>query len=573
MKRSIILCGIFLMLSCTKENHIDDYPIIPKPLKITVQNGVFEVDKKTTISAAKGLDFEAKYLSQMLSRASGKSVKIGKKEQANIFLTIDKKMQNKEKYFLRIHSKSIFISAGSAAGIFYGIQSLRQLMPAKTESIAVEKLTFPNGEIMDAPRYSYRGMHLDVCRHFFPVEFIKKYIDLIAMHKMNTFHWHLTEDQGWRIEIKKYPKLIGIASKRAETIVEKNFDPYKGDGTPYGGYYTQKQIREIVAYAAKRHVNVIPEIEMPGHSLAALAAYPEFGNTDIKPNIPLSKSEKKKQRKLYKDNKNNKRTYKVGTKWGVYNEIYAPKEETFKFLENVLTEVIALFPSSLIHIGGDEAPKKEWKASKLAQKVIKREKLKDEHELQSYFITRIEKFLNSKGRNIIGWDEILEGGLAPNAAVMSWRGIKGGIEAAKQHHNVVMTPGTHCYFDHYQVGGKEAQSREPLAIGGNTSVEKVYSYEPTPKELSKEEQKYIQGAQGNVWTEYIKTPEHVEYMILPRMTALSEVVWSAKENKNWNDFRHRLERMKERYEVLKLNYAKHVFEKEHNDHRESHREK
>jgi hexosaminidase len=366
----------------------------------------------------------------------------------------------------------------------------------------------------------------------FPVKFIKKYIDLLALHKMNRFHWHLTEDQGWRIEIKKYPKLTEIGSVRKGTMIEKNFNPYKGDGKEYGGFYTQEEVKDVVAYAQKKHIIIIPEIEMPGHALAALAAYPELGNGTG--------------------------PYEVATTWGVFDQIYAPKEETFEFLENVLTEVMALFPSKYIHIGGDEAPKTEWKKSAQAQEVIKREGLKDEHELQSYFIQRIEKFLNKNGRQIIGWDEILEGGLAPNATVMSWRGMEGGIEAAKQGHDVIMTPGTHLYLDHYQANPET----EPLAIGGLTTVKKTYSFEPTPKELSKEEAKHILGAQGNVWTEYMKTSDYVEYMVLPRMSALAEVVWTPSEKKDWTNFKSRLEKLSERYEALDYNYARHVFESE-----------
>ena len=347
---------------------------------------------------------------------------------------------------------------------------------------------------------------------------------------MNTFHWHLTEDQGWRIEIKQYPKLSEIGSVRKETMIEKNFDPYKGDGKEYGGYYTQEEVKDIVAYAAERHVTIIPEIELPGHSRAVLAAYPELGNGTG--------------------------PYEVATKWGVFKEILAPKEEAFEFLENVLTEVMELFPSEYIHIGGDEAPKTEWEQSAQAQEVIKREGLKDEHELQSYFIQRIEKFLNKNGRQIIGWDEILEGGLAPNATVMSWRGNQGGIEAAKQKHNVVMTPNTHLYFDHYQADPET----EPLAIGGNSTVEHVYSFDPIPEELSSEEEKYILGAQANVWTEYMKESDYVEYMVLPRMTALSEVVWTYPEERNWTEFKSRLVEFKKLYDQMGLNYATHVFD-------------
>ncbi len=541
--RIVIIVFVFLFsMSCSDknrdiENVVEDYQIIPKPQSLEISKGRFLVDSNTKVVGVAELENEGKYLVELLGNAIDRVAPYTIKDEGDIVLKLDESITNKEGYNLSITYENIVIKGNTPQGVFYGIQTLRQLMPTQVETTAPNKqeFTIPAAIIEDSPRFVYRGMHLDVGRHLFPVRFIKRYIDLIAMHKMNTFHWHLTEDQGWRIEIKKYPKLTEIGSLRKETMIEKNFDPFVGDGKPYGGFYTQEEVKEIVAYAKTKHVTVIPEIELPGHSLAALAAYPEYGNTD--------------------------EDYEVGTKWGVFNQIYAPKEETFLFLEDVFTEVLELFPSKLIHIGGDEAPKDEWAASKFAQDVIKREGLKDEHELQSYFIQRIEKFLNSKGRQIIGWDEILEGGLAPNATVMSWRGESGGIEAAKQNHNVVMTPGSHCYFDHYQVDESD-RLKEPLAIGGSTSVKKVYSYNPIPEELTEDQKKYILGAQGNVWTEYMKTPDYVEYMILPRMTALSEVVWSSKESKDWANFKTRLTTLKERYDVMKLNYAKHVFEGE-----------
>src|SRR5699024_4171027 len=347
------------------------------------------------------------------------------------------------------------------------------------------KWTIPVVEITDYPRFEYRGLHLDVGRHFFGVDFIKNYIDLLAMHKMNRFHWHLTEDQGWRIEIKQYPKLTEVGAWRDSTLVG-HYGSGKYDDKRYGGFYTQDEIREVVAYAQKKYVTIIPEIELPGHASAALSAYPELG---------------------CKENYD----YTIKSTWGVFEDIYCPREETFTFLENVLTEVMDLFSSKYIHIGGDEAPKKQWEESEFAQKVIEREGLENEHELQSYFVTRIEKFLNKHGRQIIGWDEILEGGLAPNATVMSWRGIKGGIEAAKQHHDVIMTPTSYLYLDYYQA----SPETEPLTIGGWVPLQKVYSYEPVPEELTAEESKYILGAQGNVWTEYMKSGEKVEYMAYP----------------------------------------------------------
>lgn len=541
MKQNLLLIIFFTtVFSCTNKyenivNSEEDYQIIPKPESLDILNGRFLIDSNTKIIGKAELENEGNYLSSMLSDDVGAELSFEDNTsfKGNISLQLDDSINNDEGYKVSVSYNQITISGKTNKGVFYGIQTLRQLMSSSIESDDKKtELTIPATQIEDSPRYVYRGMHLDVARHFFPVDFVKKYIDLIAMHKMNTFHWHLTEDQGWRIEIKKYPKLTSIGSVRKETIVGhgntwKN-DDVKYDGIPYGGFYTQDDIKDVVAYAAKRHVTIIPEIELPGHSLAAITAYPELGNTGEQ--------------------------YEVGTRWGVFPEIYAPSEEVFKFLEDVLTEVTDLFPSKLIHIGGDEAPKTQWEQSKLAQEVVKREGLKDEHELQSYFIKRIEKFLNSKGRDIIGWDEILEGGLAPNATVMSWRGEKGGIEAAKQKHNVVMTPHHSCYFDHYQTKNKE---NEPLAIGGLTTVEDVYAYEPTPEELTKEEQKYILGAQGNVWTEYMATTEHVEYMVLPRMTALSEVVWSSKDSRDWNDFQKRLKHLVKIYDAMSLNYAKH----------------
>ncbi len=398
-------------------------------------------------------------------------------------------------------------------------------MPAEIEkNIGFSKpvIPLPRCKITDYPRYSYRGLHLDVCRHMFPVGFIKKYIDLMAMHKMNSFHWHLTEDQGWRIEIKKYPLLTSVGAWRKSSPVGRNEGQ---DSIPYGGFYTQDEVRDIVEYARKRFITVIPEIELPGHAQAALASYPHLSCTGG--------------------------PFEVWTWWGVSENIYcAGNEQVFEFLEGVLTEVMHLFPSPYIHIGGDEAPKTRWKACPKCQRRIRSEKLADEHQLQSYFVTRIEKFLNSQGRNIIGWDEILEGGLAPNATVMSWRGTQGGIETARLKHPVIMTPGSPCYFDHYQAD----PSLEPLAICCFNPLEKVYAFEPTPQELTPEEATYIIGAQGNLWTEYIKTPEHAEYMAYPRAIALAEVVWSPKDKRNYDDFLIRLESHKLRLDYRGVNY-------------------
>lgn len=544
MIRFLAFCALFLLFSCSNalkehQNSPTDYPIIPRPLELKMETGRFLIDDDLSIHGQKALSNEKAFLNDILTANTGTSAHVllegsASKTSKNIYLSLNPTMEGAEGYSLVVGYDAIHIEGKTAQGVFHGIQTLRQLIPVSPSSDEriTNTYTIPCVHIKDEPSFVYRGMHLDVGRHFFPVSFIKKYIDILSLHKMNTFHWHLTEDQGWRIEIKKYPKLTSIGSQRKETILEKNFSPYIGDKTPYGGFYTQEEIKEVVAYASQRHITIIPEIELPGHSLAAIASYPSLGNTNT--------------------------VHEVGTRWGVYDAIYAPSEETFSFLEDVLTEVMELFPSKLIHIGGDEAPKKEWNESALAQEVMKREQLKDAHELQSYFIQRIEKFLNSKGRNIIGWDEILEGGLAPNATVMSWRGTQGGIDAANQKHNVIMTPGSHCYFDHYQVN-KEFQKDEPLAIGGYTSVEKVYSYNPIPDELAEEQHQYILGAQGNVWTEYILTPEHVEYMVLPRLTALSEVLWTSKPQKDWPDFKERLAALKKQYDHLDYTYAPHVF--------------
>ncbi len=540
MKNLIFIGMSLFILSCTTTNEqivntAADYPIIPRPEQMTIEKGRFYVDAKTKIIYPNGWSKEAGYLKEILqvSTIVEEDISSSKSETNIVRLVLDPDISHEEGYHLTVSDRLIEIKASTAKGVFYGIQSLRQLLPANAETEDKVEITIPAVKIIDEPRYTYRGMHLDVGRHFFDVSSVKKYLDLIAMHKMNTFHWHLTEDQGWRIEIKKYPKLTEIGAYRKGTAIglagSRNA-PYTYDTIPYGGFYTQEEIKEVVAYAADRHIEVIPEIELPGHSLAALAAYPEYGNGTG--------------------------PYEVAKRWGIFTEIYAPTEETFGFLEDILTEVMALFPSKFIHIGGDEVLKKEWEESEYAQKLIKDKGLKDEHGLQSYFVQRIEKFLNKNGRDMIGWDEILEGGLAPNATVMSWRGIEGGIAAAKQSHKVIMTPGAHCYFDYYQEA-EENRIEEPITGSSrHTTVEKVYSYEPTPAELSAEEAQYILGAQGNVWTEYMPTWDRVEYKVLPRMTALSEVVWSSKENRNWEDFRLRLQHMAKRYDALGYNYAK-----------------
>jgi hexosaminidase len=504
-------------------------PLIPYPNSVQIEKGSFVITKETVIQADEKT-FEANYLKAQIKEIIGLSLPILPVTNANSKIALSYVVESivssdSKQYHLDISNNTAIIQAESDEGFFYGIQTFLQLIPSDSKT----QIKVPCLKIDDEPKFTWRGLHLDVSRHFFPKEFIKKYIDYLAMYKMNTFHWHLTDDQGWRIEIKKYPKLTEIGAWRKGSMVG-HYREQKFDDNRYGGFYTQDDIKEIVAYATQRHITVIPEIEMPGHAVAALASYPEYSCTGG--------------------------PFEVALKWGVLDDVFCPKEETFTFLENILSEVISLFPSQYIHIGGDECPKTRWKKCTNCQALIKKEGLKDEHELQSYFIQRIEKFVNSKGRKIIGWDEILEGGLAPNAAVMSWRGTKGGIEAAKQKHFVVMTPGTHCYFDHYQGEPKN----EPLAIGGYTTVEKVYNFNPTPKELTSEEAKYILGAQGNVWTEYINDDKKVEYMIFPRMLALSEVLWGTSNPEKYTDFQERMLQHFLVFDKKGINYSKAFFE-------------
>ncbi len=533
--RVFLICSLFLLLfnSCTEEKQMAVNPaIIPAPSFQQINDGVFELSSSTGVFSESEFTQVAEFLTSYIKY--GSNIQLKSEESKNVInFKKDTSITNPEGYLLEVTSNEITVAASSAKGAFYAVQSLRQLLPASFENSTFKgsSVSIQNIKITDAPQFKYRGMHLDVGRHFFPVDFIKKYIDLMSMLKMNTFHWHLTEDQGWRIEIKKYPKLQEIAAFRKETLIGHYSDqPHQFDGKRYGGFYTQEQIKDIVKYASERQIDVIPEIEMPGHSQAALSAYPELGCKGK----PID----------------------VATKWGVFEDIYCPKESTFKFLEDVLDEVMALFPSKYIHIGGDEAPKTRWKNCAHCQALIKKEGLKDEHGLQSYFITRMEKYINSKGKQIIGWDEILEGGLAPNATVMSWRGTAGAVTAAKQQHDVILTPGSHCYFDHYQ----STKEDEPLAIGGFLPLEKVYSFNPIPKELTKEEAKYVLGAQGNVWTEYMNNSKQVEYMAFPRMIALSEVVWSKNQNKNYENFKTRLEFYQQRLDARDVNYANHLYE-------------
>lgn len=507
----IALLGLqFLRVSAQQSD--PNLGIIPAPQNLTVKSGYFKLTAKTALQFETEADRKiAELFRDLVKERDGFDLVVAKAfivapESMISFNSANSDDAGDEAYTLEVNSKNISLK-GQSKGVFYAMQTLSQLYLNNLETHQI-----PQSTIIDQPRYVYRGLHLDVSRHFFTVDFIKKYIDLMAMYKLNNFHWHLTDDQGWRIEIKKYPKLTSIGGYRDQTVIGNYHDrmPQWFDGKSYGGYYTQEEVKEVVAYADKKYINVIPEIEMPGHSLAALSAYPELACGD------------------------NPGPFKAADKWGVFPDIYcAGKDQTFDFLENVLTEVIALFPSKYIHIGGDEAPKTAWEKCPYCQKRIKKENLKDEEQLQSYFINRIERFVNSKGRSIIGWDEILEGGLAPNATVMSWRGVSGGISAAKQKHNVIMSPSTNgVYLDHTQ--GRSDQ--EPVTIGGDGRISKIYAYNPTPESLTADQQKYILGVQANMWTEYMISPNKVEYMLLPRLFAVSEIAWTSPEKKNFKNF-------------------------------------
>lgn len=527
--------------SCNKEQEAN-YQVIPLPQEVSLtQEKPFWLDGDVLIAYPENnalLQRNAEFLSEYIRQSTDyapktKAIAAGEQVTNAITLGLDPGIANKEGYVLTTTSEGISINGQTENGVFYGIQTLRKSIPAEAKGATI---LIPAGEIKDEPRFPYRGMHLDVGRHFFPIEFIKKYIDLLALHNMNTFHWHLTEDQGWRIEIKKYPKLTEIGSQRSRTVIGKNTQEY--DNTPYGGFYTQEEAKEIVKYAQEHYITVIPEVDLPGHMLAALAAYPELGCTGG--------------------------PYEVCPRWGVFEDVLCiGNDKTMQFLEDVMGEIIEIFPSEYVHIGGDEAPRDRWKECPKCQARIKAEGLKAdknhtaEDRLQSYCMTRIEKFLNSKGRRIIGWDEILEGDVAPNATVMSWRGMEGGIEAAQLGHDVIMTPTSFCYFDYYQTADTQD---EPLGIGGYVPIEKVYSLEPVPAALTKEQGKHILGAQANLWTEYIASTEHVEYMILPRMAALAEVQWTQPEKKDFKDFTTRLARLMKFYQRDGFNYAKHVFD-------------
>ena len=528
----------------------DRVDIVPRPASVVAGTGTFRLTARTTLWTDRADSGVARRFARDVAPATGFDLVIrvgaGTSGSRIVFrrAAATDTTFGPEGYRLVVTPSAITITSSAPAGAFYATQTLRQLLPAdvfRDAPIAGVQWTIPVVTIVDRPRFSWRGMHLDVSRHFMPKEFVKKYIDLLALHKMNSFHWHLTDDQGWRIEIKKYPRLTSVGAWRSQTLVGKaqrdsTLDVY--DHRPEGGFYTQDDVREIVEYARERFVRIVPEIEMPGHSQAAIAAYPSLGN--------------------FGD------TVAVWTKWGVTPHILNPSDTTIAFMQDVLTEVMGLFPGEFIHIGGDEAIKPEWKASPRAQAKIKAlgiapddpndpRDVRAEDALQSWFTTQMDHFLTAHGRRLVGWDEILEGGLAPNAVVMSWRGTAGGLAAARAGHDVIMTPGDYTYFDHYQSRNTAA---EPLAIGGFLPLDSVYAYEPIPAELEPQFVSHILGAQGQVWTEYIEGPKHVEYMAFPRETALAEVLWTSKARRDFADFSARLPAELRRLDALDVNYRR-----------------
>lgn len=532
MKQLIIFCFLFLFVALVNA----EISVIPLPQKYVEKKGTFTINKETVIYFSaddEEMHNAVAVWNDLLATAAGFQLEVVSIPQTSnvISCRLNNSLPGEEAYKLVASSSAIRIEARTPKGIFYAFQTLRQLMPPAIESSVrvTENIDWkiPCVSIEDAPAFSYRGLMLDVSRHFKSKEFVKRYIDLIAFHKLNTFHWHLTDDQGWRIEIKKYPKLTSVGGFRERTLIGHGARrPFKWNMERYGGFYTQEDVKEVVEYARKRFVEVIPEIEMPGHATAALAAYPEYSCSGG--------------------------PFEVEGRWGVFNDIFCSKESTFELLQDVLDEITVLFPSQYIHIGGDEAPKVRWKRCAACQERIRQEGLPDEAHLQSYFINRIEKYLALKGKKIIGWDEILEGNVSKNATVMSWRGIKGGIQAAKDGHDVLMAPNSHCYFDRYQVDPKT----EPLAFGGFITLDKVYGYHPIPKELSAEEAKHIKGLQANMWSEYMATEAHTEYMAFPRAAALAEVGWTEVGKKNFDSFYKRLLSIEKHYDVWGINYCK-----------------
>lgn len=544
LRKMLVVVLIAAMASCqdSKVSKVfteNDIAVIPKPAELKLEQGTFEFNEKTqfVISDASQKDVTSVLLDKFKS-AAGWTLGVSEQAPKNNFVqfTVDESLDN-EAYKLDVNSDRVIISAKGNAGFLYGLETLRQLLPVSIESssmVSNEFWVIPNLTINDHPRYRYRGLMLDVSRHFFEIDYLKKTIDRLAMLKMNVLHLHLVDDQGWRIEIKKYPKLTEVGAWRVDQE-DKHWDgryeTSADEKGTYGGFYTQDELKDLVAYAAIKSVEIIPEIEMPAHVTSAIAAYPELSCHERPVGVPS------------------------GGVWPITDIYCAGKESTFEFLENVLLEVMEIFPSKYIHVGGDEATKTNWAKCPDCKKRMQTEGLKNVEELQSYFIKRMERFISTHDKKLIGWDEILEGGIAPEATVMSWRGVDGGVEAAKQGHDVIMTPGSHCYFDHYQ----GPQNQEPLAWGGYTPLSKVYTFDPTVDTMTDAEAKHVLGGQANLWSEQIKTIEHSEYMIFPRLAALSETLWSPKESRNWEDFSARIVTMFDRYEYMGINYAKSAY--------------
>ena len=535
---------VMLLLSCgkDKEKIVGNYDIIPLPQEIKLAKGDgFILKETTTISYPEGntkLAQTADFLSEYIEFSTNMKLKTAPEVKSSNVIKLETGLNNSnpDAYTLTVNDNEIVIKGASDAAVFYGVQTLRKSIPAYSDGFDV---LLPAVSIVDKPRFGYRGMHLDVSRHFFPVEFVKKYIDILALHNINTFHWHLTDDQGWRIEIKSHPKLAEIASMRKETLIGSlyNEEPHQYDGIPHGGGYTQEEIKDVVQYAQDRFITIIPEIDLPGHMLAVLSAYPELGCTGG--------------------------PYDAATTWGIFDDVLcAGNDDVYTFLEDVFGEVIELFPSEYIHIGGDECPKTRWEKCPKCQARMKQEGIvtdahsKKEEKLQTYMMSKVEKFLNDRGRRIIGWDEILQGGITPNATIMSWRGTEGGIEAARLNHDAIMVPGPYLYFDYYQARDKDS---EPLAIGGYSPLDWIYSYNPVPDVLTEDQKKHIIGVQANLWVEYIKTTDQIEYMVIPRMAALSEIQWCNQDKRNFKAFMKRLPNMLSYYQKMDLNIAPHVF--------------
>ena len=518
------------------DNRVADYNVIPLPQEVTLtQKGAFVLTGATPIVYPEGdeqLKNDAQFLSDYIADVTALRLTTTSAKVKNaITLRLNKKVQSKEGYVITVDKKGVVIEGATAAGVFYGVQTLRKSIPVDK---SLTEVTLPGVVVKDAPRFGYRGVMLDCARHYFPVKFVKQFIDLIAMHNMNVFHWHLTDDQGWRIEVKKYPGLAKVGSVREKTVLGHNSDVF--DDTPYGGYYTQEEAREIVKYAADRFITVIPEIDMPGHMIAALAAYPDMGCTGG--------------------------PYKVSPIWGIMPDVLClGNEKTYQFCEDVLSEMMDIFPSEYIHLGGDETPNVRWKECPKCKALMAKENLTP-GKLQGYFTNRIEKFVNSKGRRIIGWDEILDGDINQSATIMSWRGTAPGARGAKMGHDVIMSPSSHVYFDYYQTRQGESQWEEPLLIGGNLPIERTYSLEPVPEGADAETASHIIGVQGNLWTEYIAGPSLAEYQVLPRMGALSEVQWRPQGQKDFENYKVRQTRMLKLYDAYGLVYAKHMWKRD-----------